>query len=192
MAHLSPPADDSHVQIVVPNIGPRSLICKTAPVSRSPYDTAAARRCQDKRVVRRLGDEEIAALLTGDLVARLSTIDADGYPHVTPLWFVWDDGRFLLASDTGRPHVHRIRENPRVGLVIDVEDPERSDGERPNRQVRAIGDATLSPDKGGEGSRRIWAKYRHGEGEPGATDRLRGLPTDSHRHPHHVVAVASV
>ena len=37
---------------------------------------------------RPLNDEEIADLLTSDTVARLATIDANGYPRVTPLWFL--------------------------------------------------------------------------------------------------------
>jgi nitroimidazol reductase NimA-like FMN-containing flavoprotein (pyridoxamine 5'-phosphate oxidase superfamily) len=40
-------------------------------------------------VARPLREEEIAGLLARDVVARVATIDADGYPHVTPLWFLW-------------------------------------------------------------------------------------------------------
>ncbi|MGD0700506.1 MAG: pyridoxamine 5'-phosphate oxidase family protein [Trebonia sp.] len=42
-------------------------------------------------MVRPLSDEEIAGLLARDVVARVATIDACGYPHVTPLWFLWAD-----------------------------------------------------------------------------------------------------
>jgi nitroimidazol reductase NimA-like FMN-containing flavoprotein (pyridoxamine 5'-phosphate oxidase superfamily) len=100
-------------------------------------------------MVRPLSAEEIAGLLARDVVARVSTIDADGYPHVTPLWFVWADGAFHFASDAGRPHLGRLSANPRAGLVIDVEGQQRADGERPNMQVRAVGDAVISPDVGG-------------------------------------------
>ena len=37
-------------------------------------------------MTRPLSDEETADLLASDTVARLATIDASGYPHVTPLW----------------------------------------------------------------------------------------------------------
>jgi nitroimidazol reductase NimA-like FMN-containing flavoprotein (pyridoxamine 5'-phosphate oxidase superfamily) len=69
-------------------------------------------------VARPLREEEIAGLLARDVVARVATIDADGYPHVTPLWFLWADGAIHLASDAGRPHLARLRDNPRAGLVI--------------------------------------------------------------------------
>lgn len=106
---------------------------------------------------RRLIQAEIDELLHGDHVARLATFDAAGYPHVTPLWFLWEQEVFHLASDTARPHLARIRANPRVGLVINAEDPKRADGERPNRQLRVVGTAELHADPGGEWSRRIWA-----------------------------------
>jgi len=38
-------------------------------------------------MVRPLGQEE----------TRIATIDADGYPHVTPLWFLWADGQQVRA-----------------------------------------------------------------------------------------------
>jgi hypothetical protein len=114
-------------------------------------------------------------------------------PNVTPLWFIWENGEFFLASDAWRPHLARIRSNPNVGLVIDVEEDERSDGERPKHQVRVIGDATLSPDPDGTWTRRMWAIYHRGGCVPDAEVRLRGrqraLITSR---PRGVVAVASV
>lgn len=38
--------------------------------------------------MRRLDAAEIEELLSRDLVAHLATVDADGYPHVVPLWFL--------------------------------------------------------------------------------------------------------
>lgn len=111
---------------------------------------------------RPLTREEAAELLASDTVARLATIDEDGYPHVTPLWFLWADGAFHLTSDSGRPHLARLRANPRAGLVIDTEAGQRPDGQRPNKQVRAVGDAVLTPDTGSAWTSRIWDKYING------------------------------
>ncbi len=110
-------------------------------------------------MVRTLESHEITELLNRDAVARLATVDADGYPHVTPIWFIWVDGAFYLTSYTGRPHLRRIHANPRVGLVIDVEDELRTDGERPNQQVRVTGDATISTDTDDLWTTRIRNKY---------------------------------
>jgi len=103
--------------------------------------------------------DEIDALLSATVPARLATIDRDGFPHVTPLWFIWAEGGFHLTSFSDRPHLRRLAANPRAGICIDVEEPERDDGERPNRQVRAIGTADLSRDHDGVWTARITDKY---------------------------------
>lgn len=145
-------------------------------------------------MARPLSDTETADLLASDTVARLATIDASGYPDVTPLWFLWADGAFHLASDAGRPHLTRIRANPRVGLVIDVEAGQRPDGQRPNKQIRAVGNATLAPDTGAIWTRRIWDKYIDGPTARNALDERLG---DRQRvlirvAPIRMIAVASV
>lgn len=143
---------------------------------------------------RPLNDEETADLLTSDAIARLATIDANGYPHVTPLWFLWSDGAFHFTSDSGRPHLARMQANQRVGLVIDLEADQRPDGQRPNKQFRAVGDAILGPDTGAAWTRRIWDKYITGPEArstaiAGLDDRERVL---IRLVPRGIVAVASV
>jgi nitroimidazol reductase NimA-like FMN-containing flavoprotein (pyridoxamine 5'-phosphate oxidase superfamily) len=123
--------------------------------------------------MRNLHGDEIVELLAADVVARLATVDRAGYPHVTPIWFLWVDTTFYLTSYLGRPHLDRIRSNPRVGLVIDVEDEQRDDGERPNRQISVIGDAVVTSDSAGEWTRRIRRKYIAGVG-PEALERGLG------------------
>lgn len=136
--------------------------------------------------MRALTDHEVVELLAGDAVARLATIDVAGYPHITPIWFLWDDGAFYLTSFPDRPHLDRIRANSRVGLVIDTEDELRADGQRPNRQVRVTGDATVAVDADGEWTRRIRVKYT---GSGSAPDSERALITLI---PKRIHAVASV
>lgn len=144
-------------------------------------------------MVRPLSEEEVAGLLARDVVARVATVDADGYPHVIPLWFAWADGAFHFASDAGRPHLGRLRADPRAGLVIDVEGERRADGERPNMQVRAVGDAVLSPDVGGAWSMRIWEKYLAGSSAADPVMRLgRRQRVLIRIVPSRIVAVASV
>ena len=142
---------------------------------------------------RRLDADEVDALLALDVPARLATLDRKGFPHITPLWFVWEDGAFFMTSIVDRPHLHRLATNPRAGLCVDVEEPERADGQRPNRQIRAIGDATLFADNRGEWTRRITEKYVRGE----AAGDVVGARTADERaviclRPTKVVAVASV
>ena len=145
------------------------------------------------RAPRPLSDEEIDSLLALDVPARFATLDADGFPHVTPLWFVWDDGAFHLTSYPDRPHLRRLARNPRAGLCIDIERRVREDGQRPNLQVRAVGHAELFPDEGRAWTRRIDAKYVRG---PGATIHRATRATDDRvvirLRPGRLLAVASV
>lgn len=145
------------------------------------------------RPPRPLTPEEIEALLALDVPARLATIDAAGFPHVTPLWFVWAEGAFHMTSFPDRPHLRRLGANPHAGLCIDVEEPERGDGERPNRQVRAIGQAELLADAGGAWTRRITEKYVRG---PAAPARSAARSADERvvvrLRPRRVVAVTSL
>ncbi|MGW5106724.1 pyridoxamine 5'-phosphate oxidase family protein [Nocardia sp. NPDC004123] len=143
--------------------------------------------------MRSLESPEVGELLSLNVVAHLATVDAEGYPHVTPIWFLWSDGVFVLTSYSGRPHLGRIMRNPKVGLVIDVEGALRTDGERPNRQVRVIGDAKVSNDSNAFWTHRIRAKYIDVSTAPGAVgwvpDRQRMLITIT---PRKITAVASV
>lgn len=50
--------------------------------------------------------------------ARLATLDPDGAPHVTPLWFVWREDLFLSTRRGSSSWAHAARD-PRVSLVID-------------------------------------------------------------------------
>ncbi len=106
-----------------------------------------------------MDDDEIEALLARDLLVRLASLDSRGFPHVTPLWFMWSDGAFHMTSISDRPHLRRLERNPRTGLCVDSEQPERPDGQRANQQVRAIGDAELFPDGGQEWTHRLDRKY---------------------------------
>ena len=142
---------------------------------------------------RRLEPSEIQTLLALDVPARLATLDRDGFPHVTPLWFIWADHAFYMTSIADRPHLQRLSRNPRAGLCIDTEDPERTDGQRPNRQVRAVGDAELFPDADGHWTSRITDKYVHG---PAAPEHIAARAADDRivirLRPTRIVALASI
>ena len=54
-------------------------------------------------------------MLELDVPARLATLDTRGFPHVTPLWFLWTDRAFYFTRFADRPHLRRLAENPRAG-----------------------------------------------------------------------------
>lgn len=137
-------------------------------------------------------DDEIAKLLGSDVVGHLATIDADGYPHVTSLWFHWDGEVARMTSVAGKPHLMRLSANPRACLAVDVETSERDDGERPNQQIRLIGEVSLVDDVQGRWTGAITGRYLNG---PGAADRIAHRESQTRTvielRPVEVVAVAS-
>jgi hypothetical protein len=126
--------------------------------------------------MRPLSTREIDQLLTAAVPARFASIDGDGFPHVTPLWFLWDSGSLWATSRAGAPHLGRLAANPRAGVVIDVEEDERPDGERPNRQLRLVGTVRLSADHDGFITRRITEKYVLSPGQATMLERRCSVP----------------
>ena len=125
----------------------------------SPPNTCVESGASLHVVVRKLADWEVEELRVGATVAHLASVDDAGFPHITPLWFIWSNGLYRITSVTTRPHVQRIARNRQVGLGIDIEEPLRADGERPNKQLRIIGTATVSPDHDNLWTARIRDKY---------------------------------
>lgn len=56
--------------------------------------------------------------LRTDLIAWLTTVTADGQPQATPVWFLWEDGTFLICSRPGMPKLDNIAANPKVSVHL--------------------------------------------------------------------------
>ena len=96
-----------------------------------------------------------------------------------------------MASYADRPHIRRLRRNPRASICVQDEQAERSDGERPNRQVRATGLVDLMPDAGNRWTNKVQDKYLRFDQ---SQTRDRGSPERVviRLRPRRLVAVASV
>jgi PPOX class probable F420-dependent enzyme len=46
----------------------------------------------------------------------LTTVRADGMPQPTPIWFIWENGTFLIYSMPKAQKLRNIRHNPKVAL----------------------------------------------------------------------------
>lgn len=115
--------------------------------------------------------EEIEEVLALDVPARLATIDVDGYPRITPIWFVWENGAFYMTSVEDKVQLRNLQRDPRATICVDVEGADSDEGYRPNRQVKAKGKVRLYDDDG-TWTRRITKKYVSGpQGERTADER---------------------
>ncbi len=58
--------------------------------------------------------------------ANLATVNADGTPQVTPVWFDWDGSRLRINTAKGRVKDKNLRRTPTVALtIIDPDNPYR-------------------------------------------------------------------
>lgn len=65
-------------------------------------------------------DEERDAFLSSERTCRVASAGADGSPHVTPLWFVWDGGALWLTSIVKSQRWTDLQRDGRVGVVVDT------------------------------------------------------------------------
>ncbi len=90
-------------------------------------------------------------LLNAD-VAILATIGQDGYPQVTALWFLYDDGTIKLSLNTSRQKVKNLQAHPECTFfILDTANPYRT------LEVRAR--AEITPDSDYAFAKKLGAKY---------------------------------
>jgi PPOX class probable F420-dependent enzyme len=89
-----------------------------------------------------LSAEERDEFVSRKLVARMATLRPDGWPHVTPIWYVWEHGRFLLSLGNSRRHLANLRRDPHVTMCVDV-DPRVEDPTKTPRAAVCFGLAEL-------------------------------------------------
>ncbi len=109
--------------------------------------------------LRTLSQQEIAHLLNLAIPAYLATLDPAGFPRITPIWFLWEDGIFYLSSGQEKRHVHDLARDPRAGLCIALEEGQTEAGSRPYRQIIVRGYAQVQPDTDELWARKLILKY---------------------------------
>ena len=65
---------------------------------------------------------EITERLDRSIVIWLTTVTADGLPQPSPVWFLHEEGRFIVYSLANAPRVRNLRANPRVALSLNSTD----------------------------------------------------------------------
>lgn len=90
-----------------------------------------------------LDDPEVHDFLACSMVARVATLSPKGRPHMTPLWFTYDQGRIYMTSRDGSPAARNITAHPAVVLLFDAER-----GPRWDRVLRIQGHATFRKERG--------------------------------------------
>lgn len=68
-------------------------------------------------------EDELRALLAERRYATLATHDRDGTIHLTPVWFLFDDGRFYFGSSSASRKVENLRRSPSASVIVDARRP---------------------------------------------------------------------
>ncbi len=104
-----------------------------------------------------LSDDEVRAWLSGPNIARLGTINEDGTPRVTALWYLAEaDGSISLNTYEDNVHVRNLRRDPRAALLVDS-------SEQPYRSVHLNGTVQVSDDAAdAEEIGRLYERYLGG------------------------------
>jgi PPOX class probable F420-dependent enzyme len=65
----------------------------------------------------------VRELLSERRYATLATQDRDGTIHLTPVWFLFDGGRFYFGSSAASRKVENLRERPSASVIVDARQP---------------------------------------------------------------------
>src|ERR1700744_2284580 len=77
--------------------------------------------------------------------ANLATVMPDGSPQVTPVWFFYENGKFIVNTARGRVKDANMSKHPEVALSI-------SDPDNPYAHVSVRGKIVRSTEEGADAS----------------------------------------
>jgi nitroimidazol reductase NimA-like FMN-containing flavoprotein (pyridoxamine 5'-phosphate oxidase superfamily) len=109
-----------------------------------------------------MNQEDYISLFEDAIYARLGTVNEDGTVHIAPVYFKYQDGQILMATQDPSRKVRNIKRNNKVSVLIDITDV-------PYRGALIYGTAELDyediiPKRISIFQRRPWAPSRE-EGE---------------------------
>ena len=99
-----------------------------------------------------MASTEIEQMLEEANVAILASVDTKGRAHAAPIWYLYEDGEFLISTGRGSQKHKNVEANPNVTLVIDRR-------EVPYLAAMARGRATI--DSGFSDERRLELAVRY-------------------------------
>ena len=85
-------------------------------------------------------------------VATLATIDGDGFPQLTEVWFLLDEGELRLSLNTSRSKTTNLTSRPQCSLLI-------LDLANPYRYLEIRGTARIAPDDDYTFATKVGIKY---------------------------------
>lgn len=106
-------------------------------------------------------------LLRKPILARVATVDENCMPHVTPVWFLYEDGCIYFSVQKRTVKARNIAKRPYVSVVVDEVGANGTMGVLMSGKVEVLEDLEIFD--------RISEKYLGSADHPAAR-ALRGLP----------------
>ena len=69
-----------------------------------------------------LKESDLKELLKRPVVAEFATLSAEGDISITPIWYGYQDGTFLMSTWENTRAVRNIKKNPKCSMMIDFVD----------------------------------------------------------------------
>jgi PPOX class probable F420-dependent enzyme len=85
-------------------------------------------------------------------VATLATIGGNGFPQLTEIWFLHDDGELKTSLNSSRLKTRNLQKRPQCSLFL-------LDLQNPYRYLEVRGNAKIEPDDDYAFARKLSAKY---------------------------------
>ena len=115
-------------------------------------------------------------------VASLATVGRDGFPQVTEIWFLHDDGELKLSLNTARVKTRNLQRDPKCSLmVLDLQNPYRYLEVRGTARIEPDGDLTFAHKLGAKYDTEFWVHDGPGESRVAITiepARIRAWPPE--------------
>jgi uncharacterized pyridoxamine 5'-phosphate oxidase family protein len=65
-------------------------------------------------------NEELTSFLKEAQFSRLGTLNEDGSIHIAPIFFIFEEGQILMATQDPSRKIRNIKRNPNVTVLIDT------------------------------------------------------------------------
>ncbi len=68
-----------------------------------------------------MSPQEIEDFLSEGNIARIATVKPDNSPHVTPVWYLWENNQLWMTIPKDSVKARNIRQNNKVAVTIDTD-----------------------------------------------------------------------
>jgi hypothetical protein len=66
-----------------------------------------------------MSDQEMIDFLSESNLARIATVKPSGAPHVSPVWYLWENNQLFIAIPRNSVKTRNIKKNNKVAVTID-------------------------------------------------------------------------